>query len=126
MKCFGNKSPFKNYFTSLIKNKENKNKIAIANRTWIHWMKVQYFRQFGIYVCAENKTTNWEAAPQYLLEAVGRSLRQGPLHQVVSQFPQVEQLLSVVLHRRWHQLGLQAGGKHRLHLCRVFTLERWD
>lgn len=87
-------------------------------------MNVLCFRQFGIYVCAENQSSSWEAFPPYLLEGGRGSLRQRPLHQVVSQLAQVEQLLSVVLHGRRHQLGLQAGGKHRLYLCRVLALER--
>lgn len=59
---------------------------------------------------------------QYLLKGGAGTLRQAALHQVVPQLPQVEQLFSVVLHRRRHQLCLQANGEHRLDVHAVLGL----
>lgn len=45
---------------------------------------------------------------------VERPSGEAGLHQVMAQFAQVQQLLSVILHCGWYLLGLQAAGKHRL------------
>lgn len=58
----------------------------------------------------------------YLLEGGWGPLRQAALHQIMSQLSQVEQFLSVVLHRGRHQLSMQAKGKDRLRLNALLTL----
>lgn len=60
----------------------------------------------------------------YLLEGAGRPAGQAAGHQVVSQLPEVKQLLSVVVHRSRHQLRLQAHREHRLHLHTILTLDK--
>lgn len=71
-----------------------------------------------------NVTTVGGEGSGYLLEGGGRPPRQAALHQVMPQLPQVEQLLPVVLHRRWDQLSQQADGEHRLRLHTLVILKR--
>lgn len=69
---------------------------------------------------------NCQRRGPYLLEGARRPVGQAALHQVVPQLAQVQQLVSVVLHRSRNQLCLHADGKHRLHLRALLSLGGGD